>query len=380
MADVGYADLAEFIRAPGHTLSREAASASINPVNAGLFAADGKPLVVSCVGLLPSMSAALASVRSFFGKRWLQDDVALTNDMDAGAVNACEMISVAPAYSGGALVGWTVIRGRVPDFGGWDPGGFSPQAVDRWAEGARLEPVKVMTGGADRREVIDLLRLNSRTPDTTLAHVRSLAKAALALGKMYVANSERLVVTIGATRAAEKNKVLSTFANLPQVFPPMLAEFSVPWTNQRFGSAEIQVERSGDGLLIGVQAPTVATLPINLGRFAAQDIVTASVAYACGLDSFVTDTLSSRIEINMQEPSLLAAPLPAPVGLGRQTAGQVLFRAISSALDVSGERAESNWHKYRDSTCGTDFDQQSGRLASSAVAKVRAHQSQEVSA
>ncbi len=380
MSDRSDANLAEFIRVPGHTLSRDPATEGISPVNAGLFAADGKPLLVSCIGLLPSMSAALDSVRRFFGEQWRQDDVALTNDMDVGAVNACEMISVAPAYFGAALVGWTVVRGRVPDFGGWDPGGFSPQAVDRWAEGARLEPVKVMIGGADRREVIDLLRLNSRTPDTTLAHVRSLAKAALALGKIYAADAKGLIASIGVARTAEQHKVLSAFAKLPEAPPPTLAEFGVPWTNQRFGSAEIQIERSNNGLLISIQAPTVAMAPINLGRFAARDIVTASVAYACELDTLVTDTLSSRIEINIKEPSLLAAPLPAPVGIGRQTVGQVLFRAISSILGAFGERAESNWQKYRDETCGIDFDQQTGRLVTSAATKVRAHQLQEVSA
>jgi len=380
MSDRSDANLAEFISVPGLTLSQDPATEGINPVNAGLFAADGKPLLVSCIGLLPSMSAALDSVRRFFGEQWRQDDVALTNDMDVGAVNACEMICVAPAYFDSALVGWTVVRGRVPDFGGWDPGGFSPQAVDRWAEGARLEPVKVMIGGADRREVIDLLRLNSRTPDTTLAHVRSLAKAALALGKIYAANSKGLIASIGVARTAEQHKVDSAFAKLPEAPRPTLAEFGVPWTNQRFGSAEIQVERSNNGLLISIQAPSVATAPMNLGRFAARDIVTAAVAYACELDALVTDTLSSRIEINIKEPSLLAAPLPAPVGIGRQTVGQVLFRAISSILGASGQRAESNWQKYRDEACGADFDQRTGRLVGSAATKVRARQLQEVSA
>ena len=112
--------------------------------------------------------------------------------MDAGAVNACEIIAVAPVHSSDGLVGWSVVRGRVPDFGGWEPGGYSPQAVDRWAEGARIEPVKLIANGNYRREVTDLLRLNSRTPATTLRNIQQLAKAAVELGRAYTGDYVKL--------------------------------------------------------------------------------------------------------------------------------------------------------------------------------------------
>ena len=69
------------------------------PINAGLFDAAGKPMVMTDASFLASSAGALAAVRQFFGNRWRAGDVAITNDPDAGAANACEMIVVAPPIS-----------------------------------------------------------------------------------------------------------------------------------------------------------------------------------------------------------------------------------------------------------------------------------------
>ena len=97
MADQAFAELLDLIRKP--QIGGEVLTADIQPVHAGLFDAKGDALLVSAVGLLPSTSGALDAVRDFFGERWNTGDVAVTNDMDAGAVNACEIIAVAPMHS-----------------------------------------------------------------------------------------------------------------------------------------------------------------------------------------------------------------------------------------------------------------------------------------
>src|SRR5690606_15484007 len=65
--------------------------------------------------------------------------------------------------------------------GGWMIGGYSPQAVDRWAEAARFVPAKVLLAGKERRELLDLLQLNSRTPKATKRLALAIAHAASGL-------------------------------------------------------------------------------------------------------------------------------------------------------------------------------------------------------
>jgi N-methylhydantoinase B/oxoprolinase/acetone carboxylase alpha subunit len=375
-----FARLADLIRRPALELPDEAVAAGIRPVNAGLFGAQGEPLLVSSVGLLPSMRGALQAVRSFFGERWAPGDVALTNDMDAGAVNACEIMVVAPVYSVARLSGWCVVRGRIPDFGGWEPGGYSPQAVDRWAEGARLEPVKAMAGGSYRREVIDLLRLNSRTPATTVVHVRVLVEASLKLGRAYGEDAVAFGRRIEALAENEVRRIAAAFEALPAVCPSREVEIAAPWSNERFGRIGVEVTKSAGGLRAKLSGPPVAARPINLGRHAAADIVTAAVASACGFDDLISCALPAHIDVALTEPSLLAAPLPATVGLGRQVTGQALFRATAAVLGMPAKWSEAQWRRYREATCGSGFDPQTGKLASSQAAEIRERQTEEVAA
>lgn len=368
----------DLVRRPARKAS--ASEPDIVPVHAGLFDAEANPLLASFVGTLPSMRGALAAIRAFFKDNWQPGDVALTNDMDAGAVNACEIIAAAPIFSGKVLIGWSVVRGRVPDFGGWEPGGYSPQAVDRWAEGARLEPVKVMLRGSWRREVNDLVRLNSRTPATTLRHVSLLVEATNELGQAYAQRTNSLHAQVSTLRRAEREQVRTAFAQLPEACPPQRIEIVARWLNRQFGSIDVVVARSEAGLHVALSGPPIAGCPINLGRDAAQDIVTALIAGACRLDDVVTDALSTQIQVSLQGPSLLCATLPATVGIGRQVSGQVLARAIAMSLGLSAARAEAVWQHYRDTACGVGFDPDTGKLATSNAARIRERQLKEIAA
>ena len=139
---------------------------------------------------------------------------------------------------------------------------------------------------------------------------------------------------------------------LPAVFPSREVEIAAPWSNERFGRIGVEVTKSAGGLRASFRARRSPTRPINLGRYAADDIVTAAVASACGLDDLISGALPHKSTWLLRSPSLLAAPLPATVGLGRQVSGQALFRATTAALGMPGERSEAEWQRYREAACG----------------------------
>ena len=73
----------------------------------------------------------------------------------------------------------------------------------------------------------------------------------------------------------------------------------------------------------------------------------------------------------MPEPNLLAAPLPATVGLGRETTGQAVFRGVLAALSASGRHAKRTWQAYRRTALGGRLDFSTGKLSAEMAAAIR---------
>lgn len=361
MADGGARALLDRLRAKGEDASGISSSNWPKPVFTALFSSDLQSSLTTAVELLPSFAGAVASVRDFFGAHWAAGDVGITNDADAGASNAAEMIVVAPIMGPGGVQGWAAARGRVPDFGGWERGGYSPQAIDRWAEGARIEPAKIMIGGKLRREVADLLMLNSRTPDATLRAVLDIiafARAATDEGPSWLDDHSRLR-QIETARIETALGALSKDAYTAEQTLSSLAGGAAL-------SVSVRLERDGKRLKVRLEAPPVAPSHVNLGRHGAADMVHAALAAALGAPALCTDALSSRVSIDVPEPSLASAPIPSPVGLGRETTGQAILRATLGALAKAGLRTDVDraWQAYVSRIFGGDrVDLSTGKLS-----------------
>ena len=352
-----------------------------DPVQAALFDATGRIMAASSMNVLASSTAALARLRGFFKDDWSDGDAAVTNDADAGAANACEMLVVAPVFTRGvkAPKGFALVRGRVPDFGGWEIGGYSPQAVDRWAEGARVEPVKLAVGAHLRREVTDILQLNTRTPRLTLRRVTALLAAARSIAGSWRAEFDEAA---GSLRAAEEDRIERALAVLPTSTLRASEAIVLPAVNRTLGAIEVRARRGGPGLELELAATpdgAVAALPVNLGPFAAQDSALAAVAAACNLTTLHSDALARRIAVRTETPSLLTAPLPSTVGFGRETSGRALFCAVVAAL--SAEDMEANpdrlWRAYEADVLGDGFDPATARLSTSRTAAIIAQEAKE---
>jgi N-methylhydantoinase B/oxoprolinase/acetone carboxylase alpha subunit len=331
MADGSAHALLDSLRANGEDASGISCSNWPRPVFTALFSSDLQSSLTTAVELLPSFAGAVASVRDFFGSRWAAGDVGITNDADAGASNAAEMIVVAPIMGPGVVQGWAAARGRVPDFGGWERGGYSPQAVDRWAEGARIEPAKIMIHGALRREVADLLMLNSRTPNATLRAVLDIIDFAGAATKeipSWLDDYSRF----REVETARIDSALGALSRDAHVVEQTLSSLA--------GGAALSIavhqQRDGKRLKVRLEAPPVAASHVNLGRHGTADMVHAALAAVLGAPALCTDALSSRVSIDVREPSLTSAPVPSPVGLGRETTGLAIFRATLGALAKAG--------------------------------------------
>ena len=123
---------------------------------------------------------AVRAVTEYFQEDISPGDVFLVNDpytMDAGNQMA-DWCVVYPVFYEGKHILWIANKAHQQDTGGGVPGGYNPNAIDVYAEGLRIPPLRIRRNGRERRSVINLLMTNVRIPDVQYSDLLSLIGAA----------------------------------------------------------------------------------------------------------------------------------------------------------------------------------------------------------
>jgi N-methylhydantoinase B len=92
---------------------------------------------------------------------WRPGDVWILNDSYLAGTHLNDITVYGPIFHDGELVGFAASRAHWLDVGAKDAGA-PMDSTEIYQEGIRLGPTKVVEGGQDRRDVIDLLARNSR--------------------------------------------------------------------------------------------------------------------------------------------------------------------------------------------------------------------------
>lgn len=137
---------------------------------------------------------AVKAVRTYFQGDIHPGDVFLVNDpytLDGGNQMA-DWCIVYPVFHDNEQMLWVGNKAHQQDTGGGAPGGYNPNAIDIYAEGLRIPPLRIVRKGRERKSVMDLIMTNVRIPDVQHSDLLSL---------------------IGAARVAEKrlNKLIDTY-------------------------------------------------------------------------------------------------------------------------------------------------------------------------
>ncbi|MGI6853599.1 hydantoinase B/oxoprolinase family protein [Mesorhizobium sp. 1B3] len=116
-------------------------------------------------------------------------DVIVTNDpyRSAGlATHLPDVNLIRPLFYRGRLAAYAWSFVHCADIGGAVPSSMSPALTEIFQEGLRIPPMKLFRGGEQNDDLIELIRMNSRVPDITVADLRAMA-GALALGEARLA-------------------------------------------------------------------------------------------------------------------------------------------------------------------------------------------------
>jgi N-methylhydantoinase B len=150
----------------GAALGRSALSPNIKErrdFSCAVFDAQGRMVAQAAhipvhLGAMPrSVEAALARFELGPG------DVVLLNDPFLGGTHLPDLTTVAPAYMGDLLLGYTATRAHHADVGGMAPGSM-PISRELYQEGLIIPPVRLIEAGQINSALLELICRNSRTP------------------------------------------------------------------------------------------------------------------------------------------------------------------------------------------------------------------------
>jgi N-methylhydantoinase B len=100
-------------------------------------------------------------------------DQFLLNHAYVAAVHAMDIQLLAPVFWEGKRVAWVVTAGHQLDVGGMDWGGFSVGATEIYQEGLQIPGLKIVENGRVRKDVEEMIRTMTRTPDLGMLDIYS---------------------------------------------------------------------------------------------------------------------------------------------------------------------------------------------------------------
>lgn len=144
--------------------------------------------------LLGALSGSLGSILEEFPLCTMSEgDLFIMNDPFRGGTHLPDITVVQPVFVEGTLVCFAATMLHHQDIGGMRAGSVPPDALDIFQEGLRLPPMRMGANRRIDRTIADLIRCNSRMPETVLGDLGSQVAATVQAER----GLQRLVGDIG---------------------------------------------------------------------------------------------------------------------------------------------------------------------------------------
>jgi N-methylhydantoinase B len=213
---------------------------------------------------------------------WQPGDVWIMNDSYLAGTHLNDITVYGPIFHDGELIGFAASRAHWLDVGAKDAGA-PMDSTEIFQEGLRLGPTRVVEGGRDRRDVIDLLGRNSRFSYPAIGDLSAQIACTRTGERRLSALFERFG---GDTLAAARDEIFAQTERLERAaigeIPDGVYEAEGSLDNDGLSDApvsvRVRIEISGGDMTIDLTATDDAAAgPVNCGE--AQAISACRVAY-----------------------------------------------------------------------------------------------------
>ena len=104
-------------------------------------------------------------------------DIFIFNDPYEGGTHLSDFKLVKPYFIDGELFCYLASVGHWHDVGGNVPGNYNPVATECYQEGMLIPPVKLASSGVINQDIVDILRSNSRLPESLYGDLNAQVSA-----------------------------------------------------------------------------------------------------------------------------------------------------------------------------------------------------------
>ncbi len=352
-------------------LGRSASSAIINQSNernGSIIDAHGRLAGIS-VGIPQLLFISPMAVRYGLEHQeaddWGRGDVFVGNDPDHGGGHLPDYTVYCPCFDAeGEIVAIQALQAHQGDTGGKDPGGFSVDAMEIFAEGMIIPGIKLLHRGEPRRDIVEMLVRNNRLPSFQ-GDIHAMISATQ-LGSRLISE---LVEKYGAdtVRAATDWNIAETerrFRAEVSRWPDGQYEADVFIDHDTVGNTDIRVHVNcivkGDQLTIDMTGTDDRPELVCVWNTFANSRGYAMAQLASMVDPTIpkNEGLFDAVEMIIPEGSILQPPPNKPAALGAFHPAVEVGEAICIALSrILPERSSPQVYKIGMPNAVVGFDE-----------------------
>jgi N-methylhydantoinase B len=107
-------------------------------------------------------------------KEELEDgDIIIVNVPHIAGTHLNDAVLIQPIFYKGELIGYSANKGHWSEIGGMRFGSWTTDSIEIFQEGLQIPPIKLFKRGKPNRDIIEMIRSNSRLPDQTLGDMEA---------------------------------------------------------------------------------------------------------------------------------------------------------------------------------------------------------------
>ena len=123
-----------------------------------------------------ALTFAIQDIMAYVGKENVDDgDVILSTYPYWTGSHPQDAVTIRPIFSGGEIIGYAVAKAHWMDLGAKDIYGID--TTDIWQEGLQLFGVKIVKKGVIDKELVEIVRANSRLPEGVIGDMTAQISA-----------------------------------------------------------------------------------------------------------------------------------------------------------------------------------------------------------
>lgn len=303
------------IRAATDTIIYEIRDFGISLYDADLNLIADSPGVI---GFLGSNDFALRDGVEEIGRENLHPgDIVLMNYPYVTSFHTHDVFIFAPIFAGDELIGFGATRAHWVDLGAKDPA-YTLDSTDIHQEGILFPPVKIYKEGDPDEELLEIIRYNSRMPNTVIgemqAQIASIRTGEERLQQLHTKyGTETIRACIDRILDHGRQTVREAVSDLP----------NGSWSGVEYGDGpnddgglirlEAEVTVDGDEFLVDYSGSAdPVSMPLNVAKGLAETVARLCLKVVTTPDEDTNGGHFDPLEVSVPDGSILDAQYPAP--------------------------------------------------------------------